>query len=335
MLDGLYSDGRSACAQRVQLQREGDWLCLHGEQLLRRERIASLKLSSQLGTRPRHLYFEDGAVCEVADGEALTQLLHDTMHRSGLLARSERRPLRVALSLLLILLLMGLLVWRGLPLAVQWLLPEVPARWEQALGQQTLAAMDTHLLQPSRLSPARQQDLQRGFGGLARQAGLGSSAQLRFRSSPALGANAFALPGGQVLLLDELVQLADQDQQLLAVLAHELGHVRERHALRLLLQGTAVGALTAWWLGDLSGLLASVPASLLQARYSREFERAADAQAGIWLQAQGIAPQQLAQMLRKLAALQARGGQGGGLLDSHPALAERISRIDGQLDERR
>ncbi len=48
----------------------------------------------------------------------------------------------------------------------------------------------------------------------------------------AVGANAFALPSGIVVMTDELVELAKTDDELVAVLAHEIGHVRGRHALR-------------------------------------------------------------------------------------------------------
>src|SRR5690606_40050887 len=99
---------------------------------------------------------------------------------------------------------------------------------------------------------------------------------------------AFAMPGGTILLTDELVQLAEALQpqqpqqaltQILGVLAHEVGHVEHRHALRQFVQGTIVAAAVTWYLGDVSSLLAAAPTALLNTRYTRNFEREADAYA--------------------------------------------------------
>ncbi len=62
---------------------------------------------------------------------------------------------------------------------------------------------------------------------------------VEFRASPIIGANAFALPGGIVIVTDQLMQLAEHDDEILAVLAHEIGHVKHRHVLRGLPQDSA------------------------------------------------------------------------------------------------
>ena len=54
--------------------------------------------------------------------------------------------------------------------------------------------------------------------------------RLELRSGEALGANALALPSGIVIMTDDLVALAKSDDEIGAVMAHELGHVRGRHA---------------------------------------------------------------------------------------------------------
>ena len=55
--------------------------------------------------------------------------------------------------------------------------------------------------------------------------------------------NAFALPGGIIVVFDELVELAGDDERVLGVLGHELGHVVHRHSMRQLFQALGVGAL--------------------------------------------------------------------------------------------
>jgi Zn-dependent protease with chaperone function len=111
------------------------------------------------------------------------------------------------------------------------------------------------------------------------------------------------------------------------VLAHELGHLRERHALRGLLQASAVGALVAVWVGDVGSVATALPAFVLEARYSRDFEREADAYAAAVLGANGLGTRPLADLLARLEASQGGPRPRGGLvayLSSHPATAERI-----------
>ncbi len=68
-----------------------------------------------------------------------------------------------------------------------------------------------------------------------------SDYQIIFRQSKIV-ANAFVLPYGQVLVNDQLVRLLSDDDALMCVLAHELGHLQRRHLMRRLVQGSAVGA---------------------------------------------------------------------------------------------
>lgn len=97
-----------------------------------------------------------------------------------------------------------------------------------------------------------------------------------FRNAEEVGPNAFALPSGTIVMLDQLVELADDDKEVLGVLAHELGHVERRHSARMMLQTSISGLALTWWLGDVSTLLAAAPGVMLGAKYSRDMETEAD-----------------------------------------------------------
>src|SRR5207253_5111075 len=97
-----------------------------------------------------------------------------------------------------------------------------------------------------------------------------------------LGANAFALPSGIIVVTDDLVRLSRSDDEVLGVLAHELGHVKHRHTMRRLLEGSATALIIAGVTGDVASttsLAAAAPTLLLQTRHSRDNEREADADA--------------------------------------------------------
>src|ERR1019366_6498522 len=83
-------------------------------------------------------------------------------------------------------------------------------------------------------------------------------------------------PNGAIVMTDQLVQMAGNDQAVLGVLGHELGHLQRRHSLRHLLQALGVGVVLNLWIGDVSSALAAMPTFLLDQKYSRDFEREAD-----------------------------------------------------------
>jgi Zn-dependent protease with chaperone function len=149
------------------------------------------------------------------------------------------------------------------------------------------------------------------FNELANATGSEGAVRLVFRASPEIGANAVALPSGTVVMTDELVRLAAHEDEVVAVLAHELGHIHGRHALRSLLQHSATVVLIAVATGDLgsvSTLSATLPTFLLEMKYSRAFEFEADDYAAVALPLVGIAPARLAAILQRLEFL-ARGGR--------------------------
>jgi Zn-dependent protease with chaperone function len=97
--------------------------------------------------------------------------------------------------------------------------------------------------------------------------------------------------GGPIIVTDALVELAGDDEaMMIGVLGHELGHVRHRDGLRMLIQTGALSIVAGLVIGDFSGLLAGVPVLLGQSSYSRDAERAADAEAVAVLKAAGLSP---------------------------------------------
>lgn len=305
-LQADYFDGRSARRHRVTLATVPGEVRFSGE-AERQVPLAQVRISEQLGTAPRTLSFADGAHLEVRDHAAFDRWLAETGYRERRVDLLQRSWIATVLSVLLIAAFaFGAYRW-GLPLAADEVAERMPESALRLMSEQTLKLLDRHLLEDSELSAQRQSELREQFESLADDGDDGDvRAVIEFRRSPELGANALALPDGRMVLLDELVELADNDEQILAVLAHELGHVRHRHSVRLLVQGTAVAAVLAWWIGDFSSVIAAAPAALMQARFSRELEADADRYAAVRLKAHAISPARLAEMLEKLQAEQAR-----------------------------
>ena len=135
-------------------------------------------------------------------------------------------------------------------------------------------------------------------------------------------------------MTDALVKLAGHDDQLSAVLAHEIGHVRHRHGLRLGLQAAGLAALTAVVLGDIASvanLAVALPTAILQSGYTRAFETEADDYAFQRLKEVGISPQAFADMMRVFQK-QREGrpprGEAADYFSTHPATQSRIERAE-------
>jgi hypothetical protein len=142
--------------------------------------------------------------------------------------------------------------------------------------------------------------------------------------------NAFALPGGEIVVYTGLMREADNAEQLAGVLAHEIAHVRKRHGMRRIAQSIGVIGAIQLLFGDVSGV-AAIAVEVLQAStinaYSRDQEREADREGVAILAKAGVDPSALADFF---ALLQKREPSLAGSLSwlgTHPDLAERIATV--------
>lgn len=335
-LSAAYFDGRTSRRYTVTLVLD-EHAVVHivGDGVDRFEPLAAIRISEPLGGAPRVLAFADGGFCEVSDLAALEPWLRRSGHRDSPVARAQSRWSWAvgAVALLLVVLAAGYRY--GVPWAAREIAERLPGPLVDQLSERSLQFLDRAVFEPSALPAARRERIGTAFRRLTPPDGLPVPHEVLFRSAPHIGANALALPSGTIVVTDELVRLTEADDEILAVLAHELGHVHERHGLRLLVESSIVGFALTWWLGDVSSLAASVPAALLQARFSREHERAADAYGARLLAANGRSPELLAGMLEKLE--KSHGGPGhaarrdeaapSDYLSSHPATRERIEAL--------
>jgi Zn-dependent protease with chaperone function len=324
--------------------------------------------------RTRHsarvAHFSAGGSVRALDAGAWDAWLRAAGIEESSVVAAQQSWRRTAAAVLLLLALAAAGFQWGVPWLARAALAALPAAADRAIGDAALRSFDAVLLLPSGVPVARQQAVREAFTqAVARTypAGRRPVWELHFHTSPRLvtgadatapkaasapdaassatqpgppttrlGPNAFALPGGTIVVTDEMLQLlAGRDDVLLGVLGHELGHVRRRHGMRLLVQATLIGTAASIAWGDFSAVLAAAPALLGQSAYSRDFEREADADAITLLRANGLSPAVMVELFERLAASRAApggAGQGGAFdlgiaLASHPADAERMQRF--------
>ncbi len=326
-VSAVHYDGRSSARRQVLIEDEAGGIHVAGEGIDVRWPLKNVRISSRVGDSARLLYFPDGSQCETTDNEGVDRMLAQ-------LAPARRFSLHVlersVTYALVALALTGFAAWGivvyGIPALAKEVALRLPPSTQRHVGADALRALDETLFAPSALPPEQQARLRQLLSGMVGQADV----RLELRAGKRLGANALALPSGIIVLTDELVKLAVDDEELIAVLAHELGHIQHRHLLRLVLQNSAAVVFIALAVGDLSSLTslaAALPAFLLQMKYSREFELEADDFALAFLAARGIRGEKLGALLERI---EAKRGRGPGLeyLSTHPGTRERAERAE-------
>ncbi len=326
-------DGRSAASRPVSLSVSAGWLRLEAEDgaLLREEPLAAVRISEPLGRTPRQLVFADGAVVEVADGAALTAALARAGRRPATVERlQESWAAAIGALVATVVLAAGAFGW-GVPLAARAIAAVAPAGLERKLGDGALQLLELQLLRPSDLDPERQDAVVARLKQRLRAGAPGVHARILIRAhgGPGSGVNAFALPGGTIVLLDELVERTGGDDRLLAVVGHELGHQVRHHSTQRLVQAAGLAGLATLVWGDASAVAANVPVALALFDYSREAEQEADGDALRFLEAVGLGPRPLFDAFCLLEAAGKEAGTGAipGFLLTHPRMEERLARV--------
>lgn len=317
-------DGRSGAGEIVTVAIDGNVLRLASRQRVERYRVAELRIAESFEHAPAMVALPGGATLEIRDpGRALGVALEAAGRRPSLAVRLQRNW---AAALACLVVLVGMLVWgyvNGLPLAARAVTSVIPAGVERRLGESVLEALDARSLKPSGLPLERTQSIARAFTAAAARTAPGVEVRLEFRAG---AANAFALPGGTIVLFDGLVRLAENDDEVLGALGHELGHVVHRHSTRQLVQALGVAAVASLMWGDFSSVAANAPVLLGVFRYGREFEREADDYAIAFMRDNDMPVEALDRLFAKLEK-----ERGAGMLPSfattHPSTAERRERL--------
>jgi len=283
-----------------------------------------------LGRGPRRIRFPDGALFETEDHAGVAALFPPTGW--DILHWLEAFHPRLA-AVVLGVALGAWLIWRhGLDLLIAAAIYMTPPPLVAAMDAGTLDALDRSIAERSALPPQEKARLKWILGRL--DAALEHSEsppggfRLEFRTMPALGPNAFALPGGTIVMTDSLVEAFPDDDTLAAVLAHEIGHVVEQHGLRQVYRSLSVYVIVALLAGDVGPVLEDIlleGSLFVSLAYSRAHESAADRFAVRLSREAGYDPAALARFFEEL---EARFGAGPpAWLSTHPVPGDRAAEI--------
>lgn len=327
-LSGTYYNGLRPIGLHAEMKIDNMGVVLTAGNIFERYSIYDVIVSPRIGSAPRFINLPNGSQFECKNHDILDTLPQESP-TEGPVAWLEKRWPIAFVSVIMVFFLLALGYFFGLPAAAKHIVERIPIETEQSLGINAVAWLDKNgFLKPTNLGNNTQNEIIDGFKKLCKDLPFQKYYSLSFRSG-ILGPNALAFPGGVIIITDEMVKIAESNEEILAVLAHEIGHVELRHAMRNILQKSVVAISAASVTADatsLSAAVASLPLLLAQTKYSREFEYEADDFAFQLLKKNGYSPAAFASILERVAN---KHGKNKGLfvyVSSHPGTSERVQR---------
>lgn len=328
-----FAAGASASVDAV-LRNEGDTVSIRQSESGLVLSLTVRDISHRLASVPRKITFADASVFETDDNDGVDTLFGIG---GGFVARLVRVESSFKLVGILVVctvfLLVGLYRY-GLPALAVGAAKITPSSALVLMDKGTLPTVDRLLFDVSKLPRARQDDLADLFDELVEQSGqTNPPLHLVFRSSEFLGANAIALPGGTIIITDDLITSAQSDDEIAGVLAHEIGHVEYRHSAQEIYRVLGLGFMLSIIGGDSGQLVEDViaqAAAIDSLSYSRKFETEADFRSAEIMSGLGRDPFAFINLLERIT-----GDTGDenetGWLSTHPGTFDRRLTVEKYL----
>ena len=276
-IEGHYSDGKSSQSKdAVLLLTDAGELrvqTVFDQKIQTVVQLDQVEVSSRLANVPRSFRFPDDSQFVTPHNDLVDSYLVPHHSNSSFLHALESNLGWVFGATIFTVVFIFLFVWKGIPAIAEVIAYQMPDEIVALSGEGSLDILDRVWLDPSELPEWRRRAVESTFAPYLEK---GNVRRLEFRRG--IGPNALALPDGTVVFTDELVELAEDDAELIAILFHEIGHLQHRHFLRRVVQNSAIAILVVLITGDIetADVVLGVPAIFLDAAYSRRFEEEAD-----------------------------------------------------------
>ncbi len=243
--------------------------------------IEQIGFSSRLGNIPRYVNFCNGSKFVTTDNDMVDDLMAQLgiESKGQLLHKLESNSIYVALSLALLFATVIYSITVVIPRLADETARLAPVELTDSITSTAMDAFDQSLFSASEVPEHIQTLLKDEFEFIAEPHSKDFNFKLHFRKSDFIGANAFALPSGDIVITDALLNMANNKDEIIAILAHEMGHVIHRHGIRRLFEDSMIAVLIFSVTGDVtqfSQVATALPALLISRHYSRDYEQQAD-----------------------------------------------------------
>lgn len=209
--------------------------------------------------------------------------------------------------------------------ALTWVAGRVPLATEHKIGESLLSTLST---QTTLITKGLAMEAVKKIGDRLTK-GSPYKYQWHISNDPAI--NAFALPGGIVIVNKGLLEKADSANEVAGVLAHEIQHVEQRHALKNMITSSGVAAAVLLVLGDANAVMMIMAHQVSTQYFSRQAESDADMKGIALLQKSKIDPQGMVAFFKNMQETFKDKGKEPDWLSSHPDTASRIQALENYI----
>ncbi len=259
---------------------------------------------------------------------------HLPFYRKNWLHRFETWGKSLLVSVLVLIAAITFWLTKGSDMAAEWLANRISYDLEYELGKHILSGLSTlgwTVRKPSTSDEKRVEEL---FYFLSEQAEV-KYAHFYVLDKPKI-VNAFAIPGGFVVFTSEMIDdyISEEDglEALGGVAAHELGHIKHRHSLRILIKSALVASIFTILTGDVSIVSLGMAQQLLSLAYTRKQEEEADAYAITLLMKSYLDPEPFIELMQNLKE-KYDTDEVPEFLQSHPHMSKRIKKMRQLMEQ--
>jgi len=334
---GVYFDGDAPLRRGAGLRLRTDYLDIELETELLSWPLKSVRVvaDGRYG-EPVRVEYLSGRLGECIETEdrgflfALEEHAPQALTRDFLIGNLQGWSAVVVAALVILLIVVVTMTWVA-PTVAGYAALWMPRSAEEQLGHAVVGVLAP---ESGHCTHAERKDL---LGRVANRLAKASASEyeLKFIYTSHPMANAFAAPGGYIVVFRGLLDDAETPEELAGVLAHEISHVNHRHSTRALMRHVSVQTLLNLMAMDSAGTPTAMAGAvdLGSLAHQRADEEQADLEAVALLARAGISPKGLSSFFRRLDSRGHGSSATMTYFSSHPALYERAERVDKEAEK--
>jgi len=311
MLEGKwYAEGSAAShAARLFIHNKTDYKLQIENGMLYEGKLKTLHIGNRLANVERKIILQDGSLFTTRNNDLVDEIFKNKLKTNRFIHMLESKYKWAFMALVVtVFVTFSFFKW-GVPWTSKQIAHALPEKTNQIIAASTLDFLDEYIFEKSTIIIDKKEKIRKHFH--AKIVPLSNENKeikykLHFRSwsdGNLSIPNALALPSGDIILTDKFVELCHSQEEMDAVLLHEMGHVVHRHTLEMVIEGTFVSVAVMMIAGDSNGLAdmgIGLGSLLVSSSYSRGHESEADMYAFKHMLTADIDPQSFSRIMERM-----------------------------------